>query len=120
LVCSVWRHWGCVTGRIITNIKAKYSEASDIDGFEDLRPEDQNRVTKALEDGEVAQEDIPDSAKKPDDGKEKEEEKPKKAKRAPKKRKAEDGADEREEKPKKARATSSKVCPYSRVLRISR
>jgi len=107
-----------VSGRIITNIKAKYSEASDIDGFEDLRPEDQNRVTKALEDGEVAQEDIPDSAKKPDDGKE--EEKPKKAKRAPKKRKAEDGADEHEEKPKKARATSSKVCLYSRVLHISR
>lgn len=102
-----------MTGKIITNVKAKYGEASEVDGFEDLRPEDQDRIIKALEAGKVAEEDIPDSAKKAED----DEEEPKKAKRAPKK-KAEDG--ETEEKPKKARATSSKVSLLSCVVRISR
>ncbi len=102
-VFSAWRHWGCVTKKIIGNIKEKQGEASEIDGFEDLLPEDQERVTTALENGEVALEDVPASAQKPDDG----EEKPKKA-RKPTKKKADD---EDEEKPKRGRAGSSKVCP---------
>jgi len=93
-----------VTSKIISNIKEKYGEASEIDGFEDLQPEDQERVTKAVEEGEVAQEDIPDTAKKAEG----DEEKPKKTKKAPKKK----DDDETEEKPKKAKATSSKVFLY--------
>ncbi|THV07105.1 zf-PARP-domain-containing protein [Dendrothele bispora CBS 962.96] len=99
---SHYRHWGCVTKKIIENMKAQFPNADEVDGFEDLKPEDQDRIRKAWEDGEVAEEDIPESAKKTGAGEEEEEEdeeKPKK-KKAPAKKKTEDG----EEKPKKARA----------------
>jgi len=112
-VFSAWRHWGCVTKKIISNIKEKQGEASELDGFDDLRPEDQDRVTTALEDGEVAPEDVPASAQKPDD----EEEKPKKARKPTKKKKADD---EDEEKPKRSRAGSSKVCfiPFRQFMAV--
>jgi len=79
----------------------KYAEPSDLDGFDELKPEDQAKITTAYQTGSVADEDIPDSARKPEG-----EEKPKKA--AAKKKKADDG-EESAEKPKKARATTSKV-----------
>lgn len=62
---SVWRHWGCVTPRIIDNMKNSFGEADDLDGFDELKDEDQERVQKAWEEGHVADEDIPDSARKP-------------------------------------------------------
>lgn len=80
-------------------IIAKISDATDIDGYEDLQPGDQDRVRNAVAKGEVSPEDIPESAKKPEG----EEEKPKRAKKASKKDE-EDG-----EKPKRARSTASKV-----------
>ncbi|KAF8956286.1 hypothetical protein BDZ97DRAFT_1671792 [Flammula alnicola] len=105
-----WRHWGCVTKKIIENVKKNFEEASELDGFEDLKPEDQARVTKAWEVGEVADEDIPESARKPEG--EEDEEKPKKAaKKAPAKKKAAAAESDGEapEEPKK-RASTSKVC----------
>lgn len=63
---SAWRHWGCVTPKIIENLKKKHEVASDIDGFEEISEEDQRRVEKAYDDGHVADEDIPESARKPD------------------------------------------------------
>ncbi|KAF9566515.1 zf-PARP-domain-containing protein [Agrocybe pediades] len=105
----VWRHWGCVTPKILENVKSKFEEASEVDGFEDLKPEDQERLTKAWADGHVADEDIPPSARKPE-GEDDAEEKPKKAKKAPAKKKAAEGSgEEAAEKPKKARATKAKV-----------
>jgi hypothetical protein len=62
--CSVWRHWGCVTPKIVSNLKKKFPEASELDGFDEIRSEDQDKVTKAYEDGHVAEEDVPESAKK--------------------------------------------------------
>ena len=56
-------------------MKKKASEASDLDGFGDIRSEDQDKVVKAYEDGHVAEEDIPESVKKQDGD---EDEKPKK------------------------------------------
>ena len=41
------------------------SEASELDGYEDLRPEDQKKVSAAFAAGKVADEDIPESAEKP-------------------------------------------------------
>lgn len=105
LLFSAWRHWGCVTPKIITNMKKSFEEASELDGFEDLRVEDQEKITKAWEDGHVADEDIPDSARKPegDEGDEDEEEEKPKKKKAPAKKAAKKDADEDEdEKPKKA------------------
>ncbi|KDQ31157.1 hypothetical protein PLEOSDRAFT_1054254, partial [Pleurotus ostreatus PC15] len=61
-----WRHWGCVTARIIENIKKSVEEAPEIDGYEALSAEDQAKVNKAWEDGHVADEDIPDTARKPE------------------------------------------------------
>lgn len=107
---SVWRHWGCITKKIIENMKKSFEDASELDGYEELKAEDQARVTKAWEDGEVADEDIPPSARKPE-GEDGAEEKPKKAaKKAPAKKKAaEDGKDEEvAEKPKK-KAAAPKV-----------
>ncbi|PPQ70814.1 hypothetical protein CVT26_014058 [Gymnopilus dilepis] len=103
----VWRHWGCVTPKIIENVKKKFEDASELDGFEDLREPDRARVVKAWQEGHVADEDIPESARKPEG----EEDKPKKAPRKASKKKADqsDGEDAEEEKPKKSRARSSKV-----------
>ena len=46
-------------------MKKSFSDASELDGFDDLKEEDQERVTAAWEAGKVAPEDIPESAKKP-------------------------------------------------------
>lgn len=68
-------------------MKKIHEEAEDLDGFEDLETEDQEKVRKAWEDGHVADEDIPETARKPDadEDEEDDEEKPKK-KRGPKKK----------------------------------
>ncbi|KAH7918254.1 zf-PARP-domain-containing protein [Leucogyrophana mollusca] len=99
-----WRHWGCTTAKIIANMKEQFPAANDLDGFEDLNEEDQDRVRTAWENGKVADEDIPETARKAEgDAGEEDEEKPKK-KRAPPKKKADDG----EEKPKRKRAPAKK------------
>jgi hypothetical protein len=81
---SAWRHWGCVTPKILANVKKSFPSPSELDGFEDLRPEDQDKVTNAYEHGKVADEDIPPSARKAD-AEEGDDEKPKK-RAAPKKK----------------------------------
>ncbi|SPO21660.1 uncharacterized protein UTRI_01144_B [Ustilago trichophora] len=60
-----YRHFGCITPKIIRNIQEKegITDPADLDGFEDLIPEDQARVARAFADGHVASEDIPDSAR---------------------------------------------------------
>ncbi|ORY56205.1 p115 like vesicle tethering protein [Leucosporidium creatinivorum] len=102
-----WRHWGCVTQKQFNNMKQDFETAEELDGYEDLKEEDQERVAKAFEAGQVADEDIPDSARKAEADEEEEEDlkekqggstkKPKK-KAVPKKKK---GDDDEEEKPKK-------------------
>lgn len=111
---SSWRHWGCTTPKIFENLKKSLNEASDLDGYDDLSSEDKERVDKAWEDGHVADEDIPESAKKPvgEDG---DEEKPKRKKAAAKKTDEEGG-----EKPKRARATKVRVVRIAiRALHLS-
>jgi hypothetical protein len=109
-IFSQWRHWGCITPKIISNIKEKVGDANEVDGFEDLKPEDQEKITKAFENGKVDPADIPDTAKKPEvegDDAEEEEEKPKKKAPAKRKKKEEEEGDG-EEKPKKAPAKRKK------------
>ncbi|KAF8156779.1 hypothetical protein B0H34DRAFT_642276, partial [Crassisporium funariophilum] len=60
-----WRHWGCITKKIFENMKKSLDEASDLDGYDDLTAEDKAKIIKAWQDGHVADEDIPDSARKP-------------------------------------------------------
>lgn len=109
LFISAWRHWGCVTRKILENAKKQFEEASELDGYEELTPQDQAKITLAWVDGEVADADIPDSARKPEA--EEDAEKPKKApaKKAAKKAVDEDGKDEEAEEAPKKRATTSKV-----------
>ncbi|KAF9057231.1 hypothetical protein BJ165DRAFT_1419306 [Panaeolus papilionaceus] len=59
-----WRHWGCVSSRILSNLRSSFSEVAEIDGYEELCDEDKQRVTRAWEEGNVADEDIPESARR--------------------------------------------------------
>ncbi|KAI6006690.1 hypothetical protein F5J12DRAFT_832361 [Pisolithus orientalis] len=98
-----WRHWGCTTSKLISNMKERLDgDVEELDGFDELRDEDKDRLRRAFEEGKVADADVPPSAGKPAAGDTTEGEKPKK-KRAPAKKKteAEEGD---EEKPKKAPA----------------
>jgi hypothetical protein len=97
-----YRHWGCVTKKILENMKAQFETADELDGFDELQPADQDRLRKAWEEGHVADEDIPETARKPAGEDEGEEEEEKSKKKAPAKKKA--AAEDGEEKPKKARA----------------
>ncbi|KZT68398.1 zf-PARP-domain-containing protein [Daedalea quercina L-15889] len=85
-----WRHWGCVTSKIIANTKKTHEEADELDGFEDLEEDDKDKIRKAWEDGQVADEDIPESARKAK-GEEADEDKPKAKKGGKKKVDADDG-----------------------------
>lgn len=93
LTSSSWRHWGCVTSKILSNMKNSFDEADELDGFEELSEGDQEKIRKAWEDGKVADEDIPESARKADDEEndEEEEEKPKAKKGGKKKADEKDG-----------------------------
>ncbi|KAK9448102.1 uncharacterized protein V1518DRAFT_419656 [Limtongia smithiae] len=52
-----WRHWNCVTPRVLANVKESIPTASDLDGFDLIGEENQARITTALEEGHVADED---------------------------------------------------------------
>jgi hypothetical protein len=56
-----WRHWGCVTPKIIASLIEISEETSDgnrdytlLDGYDDLSSEHQSKVREALEQGHVA------------------------------------------------------------------
>ena len=77
---SAWRHWGCVTPRILQKWQTVFNETSDIDGYDELTEADKRKVDKAVEEGKVDDADIPDSARKPEgDGEGEEEDEKKKA-----------------------------------------
>jgi hypothetical protein len=99
-----WRHWGCTTPIIINNMKKSFSDADDLDGFEDLQPADQEKVRQAWDNGHVADEDIPDTARKPEGEDEADEAKPKKKRASSKK-----GDGEEVVKPKKSRASKKVI-----------
>jgi hypothetical protein len=106
-----------VTPKIVGNMKTAHPEPTDIDGFEDLREEDQAKIIKTWQEGHVDPEDVPESAKKEEvEG----EEKPKK-KAAPKKKKDEEAGADAEEKPKKSRAKAKVgfiIAPASPVVHL--
>ena len=85
-------------------MKKSIGEGSELCGYDEIRPEDQAKVIKAWQDGHVADEDIPETARKPVD--EAGEEKPKKAKRAPSKMKAIETDGDDEDRPKRKTAAA--------------
>ncbi|KAK7015190.1 hypothetical protein VNI00_019159 [Paramarasmius palmivorus] len=52
-----WRHWGCVTPEELKMIKLQIESGINPDGFDSLKKEDQARVCKAIEVGEISEED---------------------------------------------------------------
>ena len=61
---SAWRHWGCATTTIITDVKKSFSKVDELDGFNELLTAEQDKFRNAWEDGHVADEDIPETARK--------------------------------------------------------
>ncbi len=61
-------------------MKKSFEAADELDGFEDLNEDDQGKIRKAWEVGHVADEDIPETARKPagEEDADEDEEKPKK------------------------------------------
>ncbi len=98
----------------MSNVKESAPNPEELDGWEDLKQEDKDKITKAYEEGHVAEEDIPETAKGDKDGADEddEDEKPVKKARVTKKK-----ADDGEEKPKKARATK-KVRSFALTLGV--
>lgn len=70
-------------------MKASFEDADELDGFEELNDDDKDKIRKAWDVGHVADEDIPETARKPekddaDEDEDDEDEKPKKKKAAAK------------------------------------
>ena len=78
-----------MTAKIIANMQSQFETADELDGFDELRDEDQERVRKAWEEGHVADADIPETARK--DAEDEDDAKPAKKKKADKKEAATDG-----------------------------
>ncbi|XP_006463843.1 hypothetical protein AGABI2DRAFT_208769 [Agaricus bisporus var. bisporus H97] len=98
-----WRHWGCVTPKIFDNVKKRISEATEIDGYEELNDEDKAKVCTAWDEGHVADADIPDSARKPEGEEEKKPKRKAATKKAIKKDENDEEEDEEENAEEKAR-----------------
>ncbi|KAF6757670.1 hypothetical protein DFP72DRAFT_808558, partial [Ephemerocybe angulata] len=62
-----WRHWGCTTPKILSNIKEAHPEPTDLDGYEDLTDEDKAKIVKAWQEGHVDPADIPETQAQPGD-----------------------------------------------------
>lgn len=67
-------------------MKKSFDSATELDGFDELPAEDQAKVEKAWEEGHVADDDIPESARKPEAQESDETEGKKKGKGKPRKR----------------------------------
>jgi hypothetical protein len=65
-------------------MKKSFPDPEDLDGYEDLNPEDQEKIKTAWEEGHVADEDIPETARKPEGEDEDEEDEKEDKKKAPK------------------------------------
>ncbi|KAG0186293.1 hypothetical protein DFQ28_008059 [Apophysomyces sp. BC1034] len=96
-----WKHWTCVTKQVIANMHTKLSGPEEIEGWDDLRTEDKQRVEEAWESGEVARPEKSEKSEETEETKEKEEKrteetKPKKSTR----KSAKASAKEEESEPK--------------------
>ncbi|ORZ03626.1 poly polymerase and DNA-ligase Zn-finger region-domain-containing protein [Syncephalastrum racemosum] len=50
---TVWKHWLCVTSKVIENMKETVESPEDIDGFDTLKDADQDKIREAWESGDV-------------------------------------------------------------------
>ncbi|KAE8258226.1 hypothetical protein A4X13_0g1820 [Tilletia indica] len=54
----MWRHFGCITDTICTNLQKQIEDPTDLDGYEDLREEDQERIKYIFKNGHVPQDEV--------------------------------------------------------------
>ncbi|KAH8695491.1 poly polymerase and DNA-ligase Zn-finger region-domain-containing protein [Talaromyces proteolyticus] len=57
-----WRHWGCVTTKVISNIVSSLGDGDEpdfdlLDGLDELPEEEQDKVKQALKDGDIDESD---------------------------------------------------------------
>ncbi|KAG8753133.1 hypothetical protein FRC14_006381 [Serendipita sp. 396] len=103
-----YRHYGCTTPKVFTNMKQAYSSAEDVEGFDTLTADDQQKFKTAWEKGHVEADDVPATAVA---GAEDEEElapSKKKPGRPRKKQKTDDDDEDDRPKPKKKAAPRRK------------
>ncbi|KAI9344130.1 hypothetical protein BD770DRAFT_397761 [Pilaira anomala] len=67
-----WRHWYCTTAKVIENMKSDFPDPSSINGWQDLREEDQERVQRAWDEGDIPENERPASAASNESNKRKE------------------------------------------------
>ncbi|GFZ43305.1 hypothetical protein JCM24511_01025 [Saitozyma sp. JCM 24511] len=104
-----WRHWGCTTEKVLSNLKEQFDEASEVDGYEELPPVYQAKFDKAWKVGHVDDEDIPETARKPSDHEDGDEPASSPVKKKASKKKKGGDDDDEDKKPKKAQAKSKGV-----------
>jgi len=92
-----YRHYGCITAKVWTNLKKAYGAPEEIEGFDELNDTDKEKFRKAWEEGKVDPADVPPSAIADAD----EDDAPKKKGR-PKKQPKADAEDGAEPKPRRA------------------
>jgi hypothetical protein len=108
-----------VTPKVLKNVIAAIGDAADLDGYELLNDDDKARVDAAWAAGAVADEDVPESARKADaEGDDDGEDKPKKRK-APAKKAAAAAADGEDAPEKPKRAPRKKAVKVSERARLS-
>ncbi|KAK0543521.1 hypothetical protein OC846_006388 [Tilletia horrida] len=96
-----WRHYGCITDTICSNLKEKLEEPDNLDGYEELTEEDQERIKYLFEHGHIPEDQITPAVKEENERKEHEKEEKEAAKQRAKDEKA-------AEKAAKKAATASK------------
>ncbi|KAI8059033.1 uncharacterized protein B0P05DRAFT_273729 [Gilbertella persicaria] len=48
-----WRHWVCITDRVVENMKAAHEDVNELQGYSNLREEDQERIQRAWKLGKI-------------------------------------------------------------------
>ncbi|KAF9042926.1 hypothetical protein BJ165DRAFT_205689 [Panaeolus papilionaceus] len=56
--CLQWRHWRCMTMKLLRDLRQQVPDPSNIEGFRTLTIEDQGRIEKAWKLGRIALEDV--------------------------------------------------------------
>ncbi|KAJ3175237.1 hypothetical protein HDU87_006319 [Geranomyces variabilis] len=61
-----YKHWHCVTTKVLNNVKAKIDSAEDLNGFDSLTDEDKEKIKSAWDAGEMPPKPAPAEASEDD------------------------------------------------------
>ncbi|KAG1041717.1 hypothetical protein G6F43_012051 [Rhizopus delemar] len=57
-----WRHWACCTPQVIRNMHTALSGPEELNGWDELREDDQERIRRTWEEGKIPDNEKPDPA----------------------------------------------------------